>query len=271
MSAFERPDADAEVIESIEQFTSMWRVFVTDRGNADVTDTVGLAIRWTDNAFPFWNMVFLTQQLASLEALVGYLQEAAAYMRTKKALGFLYVCEEFLGASALEFLPTAVSQAGFEFAFPVHGMAGDFLPIEPPSHRSLRFARVTTEDDLQSYADLNSSGYGFPLEAGRAGLAGSTLWKMAVHSYLGYENGVPVSAAATVANNGCLFLALVATMLAAQRKGYGEATVRQALFAGARETGLTRTVLHATDAGFPVYRRIGYHKVCTIQAYKLQA
>lgn len=81
---------------------------------------------------------------------------------------------------------------------------------------------------------------------------------------------MPISAAATVATKGCLFLALVATAPEAQRNGYGEATVRKALFEGARATGLTRTVLHATLAGAPVYERIGYHKVASIAFYGLR-
>jgi GNAT superfamily N-acetyltransferase len=50
-----------------------------------------------------------------------------------------------------------------------------------------------------------------------------------MYTYLGLKDGVPVSAAATVESNGCLFLALVATAPEHQRKGYGEATVRKAL------------------------------------------
>jgi predicted N-acetyltransferase YhbS len=92
-----------------------------------------------------------------------------------------------------------------------------------------------------------------------------------MYAYIGLENGVPVSTAATVETNGCLFLALVATAPEAQRKGYGEATVRKALFEGAKATGLTRTVLHATMAGAPVYERIGYRKVATIRLYGLAA
>ena len=128
-------------------------------------------------------------------------------------------------------------------------MSGDFLPIPEPNHPRLRFVRVTTEDELMAYADLNSRAYGMPLEAGRDGLGGSALWKSGMYTFLGLEDGVPVSAAATVETNGCLFLALVATAPEAQRKGYGEATVRKALFEGAKATGLTRTVLHATMAG----------------------
>jgi hypothetical protein len=53
-----------------------------------------------------------------------------------------------------------------------------------------------------------------------------------------------------------------------QRKGYGEATVRCALHAAYEATGLKRTSLHATDAGFPIYQRVGYHYVTGFRVYK---
>jgi hypothetical protein len=271
MSGLMQRSAETEVIESVEQFASMWRVFVNDRGDADVTDRGGLAIRWADNAFPFWNMIFLREQIDDPRALADSLNDAARYMRARRHVGLVCVCEEYLGTSALAFLPDAVARVGLEFGLTMHGMAGDFLPIPPPTPSALRFARAITDDDLGAYADINSRGYGLPLDAGRAGLVGSSLWKERMQTWLGYEDGTPVSAAATVANDGCLFLALVATTPTAQRKGYGDATVRHALSEGARATGLTRTVLHASDAGFPVYQRIGCHKVCTIQAYRLGA
>ncbi len=261
---------DDEAVESIEQFASMWRVFLEEHGDADVTDWPDSAIRWADCAFPFWNMIFLTEKITQSRVLAVCLRYAAAYMRTKREAGFVAVCEEYLTRAALASLHDAASHAGFEHASTAHGMAGDFLPIPSPTHPSLRFARATTESALQAYADINSRAYGLPPGAVRTALGGSAFWKDKVHAYLGYENGVPVSAAATVANEGRLFLALVATTPAAQRKGYGEATVRKALFEGARATGLTRTVLHATDAGFPVYERVGYRKVTTIQIYRLR-
>jgi predicted GNAT family acetyltransferase len=64
---------------------------------------------------------------------------------------------------------------------------------------------------------------------------------------------------------------LVATAPEAQLKGYGEATTRKALFEGAKATGLTRTALHATMAGAPVYQRIGYRKVATMRFYGLRS
>ena len=127
---------------------------------------------------------------------------------------------------------------------------------------------MTDEAKLQAYADINSEAYGFPLEWARSGLLESTRWKEETYTYLGYECSVPMSAASVVVNDGSLYLALVATRPSAQRKGYAEAMVRHALQAAYEATELKRTILHATDAGFPVYRRVGYHRTVTFMAYK---
>jgi GNAT superfamily N-acetyltransferase len=61
----------------------------------------------------------------------------------------------------------------------------------------------------------------------------------------------------------------VATRPEAQKRGYAEAVVRFALQRAHEATGLTRTTLHATDAGRPVYKRVGYYDTAKIMAYKL--
>jgi GNAT superfamily N-acetyltransferase len=130
---------------------------------------------------------------------------------------------------------------------------------------------VSTDAHLRAYADLNSRAYGFPLDHGRDGLGGSALWKERVHAYLGLRDGVPVTCAATVEADGRLFVVLVATHPDCERRGYGEAVTRKALYEGARATGLTRATLHATAAGAPVYPRIGFVPNSPIRFYALKA
>lgn len=257
-------------LESVQQLADTWKAIVIDRGTGDVRDLPGMAIRWANSKFPFWNCITFTDQIADGKLLDERLAHAATYMRQRSQPGLVWLFEELLDPCCRAELPPAAERAGLSYSLPLFGMAGDFLPIPEPEHPSLRFVRVTTEEELLAYADLNSRAYGMPLEAGRDGLRGSALWKSGMYTYLGLEDGIPVSAAATVQTNGCLFLALVATAPEAQRKGYGEATVRKALFEGAKATGLTRTVLHATAAGAPVYERIGYRKVATIGCYGLR-
>ncbi|MCE6996391.1 GNAT family N-acetyltransferase [Saccharothrix sp. S26] len=258
-------------VESVEQLALVWRGMVLDRDpDADVRDLPGIAVRWADCRFAFWNCVTLTDVGADAELLGQRLAQVAEIMRAKRQPGFLWLFEDLLAEDARAGLAEAAERAGLQHAFPGTGMAGDLLPLDEPTHPDLTFARVTTDEQLLAYADLNSRAYGFPLEDGRDGIAGSTLWKQDVHAYLGLRDGVPVTCAASVEAGGRLFVALVATDPAWQGKGYGEAVTRKALHEGGRATGLTRATLHATPAGAPVYLRIGFEPNSTVHFYGLK-
>ncbi|MEU8540760.1 GNAT family N-acetyltransferase [Streptomyces sp. NPDC048717] len=261
----------ADAVESMEQLSVGWRTLVLDRdADADVRDLPGVAVRWADSRFAFWNCVTLTDPDTGAAQLEQRLSQAAEIMRTKKHPGFLWVFEDLIADGARGSLSAAAEQAGLAHAFPGTGMAGDLLPLPEPGHPDLTFVRVSTDEQLQAYADINSRAYGFPLEDGRDGLVGSALWKNGVYAYLGLRDGVPVTCAATVEAQGRLFVVLVATDPAWERHGYGEAVTRKALYEGGRATGLTRATLHATEAGAPVYPRIGFQPNSPIHFFSLK-
>ena len=58
--------------------------------------------------------------------------------------------------------------------------------------------------------------------------------------------------------DGYRYVALVATDPARQRRGYGDVVMRHALELSARVHGQAPTTLHATEAGRPIYERMGY-------------
>ncbi|MFD9053186.1 GNAT family N-acetyltransferase [Streptomyces zaomyceticus] len=260
-----------ESVESMEQLAVVWRAMVLDRNaDADVRDLPGLAVRWADCRFAFWNCVTLTDIATNAELLEQRLHQAADIMRSKEHPGFLWLFEDLLDADALAALEAAPARAGLERAFPGTGMAGDLLPVPDPVHPDLTFVRVTTDEQLRVYADLNARAYGMPVEDGRDGIVGSTLWKDGVHAYLGMRGDVAVTCAGTVEAEGRLFVVLVATDPEWERRGYGEAVTRKALYEGGRATGLTRATLHATVAGAPVYPRIGFEPNSPIGFYSLK-
>ena len=257
----------SEIIESVVQYASVWKLLVNELPNADLADRPGLSISWADNPFPFWNAVFLTEQLADPDLLETRLKEAAAYVRKKRHSGLIYVCEDYLSGTAKENLPAILEQERLEAAIPITGMAGNILPLQTLSRPPLRIERVIDEAMLQKYANINCEAYGFLLEWGQTALRGSNLWKEA-YTFLGYENGRAVSTASAIVNEEYLYLALVATRPDARNKGYAEAVVRHALQTAHEATGLKRTILHATGAGFPVYKRVGYHPTARLMTYK---
>ncbi|WP_331450520.1 GNAT family N-acetyltransferase [Streptomyces prasinus] len=263
--------ARTDSVESVEQLTAAWRILVLDRNpDADVRDLPGIAVRWADCRFPFWNCVTLTGDGTGAGPVEGLLNEAAEIMRSKKHPGFLWVFEDLLGDEAHAALGPAAARAGLVHAFPGTGMAGDLLPVPEPSHPDLAFVRVATGEHLRAFADVNSLAYGFPPEDGRDGLTWSLLWKHRVYAYLGVRNGTPVTCAATMEVEGRLFVLLVATDPQWQRRGYGEAVTRKALHEGAAATGATRATLHATAAGAPVYPRIGFEPNSPMRFYALK-
>ncbi len=243
----------------MEQLSTVWRSLVLDRdAAADVRDLPGIAVRWADCRFAFWNALTLTETGTDAKLLEERLRQAAEIMRGKRRPGFLWLFEDLLTGDARAVLEEAADRAGVAYAFPGTGMAGDLLPVADPRHPDLTFARVRTDEQAEAYADLNARAYGFPPQDCRDGIAGSRLWKNDVYAYLALRDGVPVAAAATVEAAGRLFVVLVATDPRWQRRGYGEAVTRKALHEGGRATGLTRATLHATEAGAPVYPRIGF-------------
>ncbi|MDI5967887.1 GNAT family N-acetyltransferase [Streptomyces sp. SL13] len=261
----------SESIESMEQLGLVWREMVLDRtADADVRDLPGIAVRWADCEFGFWNCVALTDVGADPELLGLRLGQAVDIMRSKNRPGFLWVFEDLLDAPARTALQAAAERAGLEYAFPATGMAADPLALPEPAHPDLTFARVTTEEDLRAYADINARAYGLPLASARDGLLGSTLWKRDAHAYLGLRAGVPVTCAGAIPADGRLFVALVATDPQWQGKGYAEAVTRKALYEAALATGLTRAILHATAAGAPVYPRIGFTPNTPMRFYGLK-
>jgi GNAT superfamily N-acetyltransferase len=261
----------ADSIKSMEQLAVVWRAMVLDRDpGADVRDLPGIAVRWADCKFPFWNCITFTDVDADAGLVEQRLSQAADIMRSKNQPGFLWIFEDLLDDDARAALSGAADRAGLEHAFPGTGMAGDLLPIPEPTHPDLTFVRVTTDEQLQAFADLNSRAYEMPLEAGRDGIGGSALWKNQVYAYLGVRDGEPVACATAVEAEDCLFVVLVATAPEWERKGYGEAVTRKALYEGGRATGLTRATLHATVAGAPVYLRIGFKPNSPMHFYSLK-
>jgi predicted GNAT family acetyltransferase len=80
---------------------------------------------------------------------------------------------------------------------------------------------------------------------------------------VGISDGRPVCSAAVMMVDGHRYVALVATEPGQQRRGFADAAMRRALENAASAHGEAPTVLHATEAGRPVYERMGYSKIST--------
>lgn len=248
-----------ELEESLHQFITTWRLLARPFPQADLSDKPGLAVSWPDTHFPFYNIVFLTEELKDADALRDRTQAAAAYLRAKQNSGLVLACLDHLSGTAETDFSSIMAEAKLIPAIPMTGMAGDILPLAGTPHPDLRFVRISEDNTIQTFAEINCAAYGLPTETALSLVKEHTLWNEHAYGFLAYAGDKPVATATAIINEGCIFLFLVATMPEAQRKGYGNAVVRHALNAAYEATGIRRSVLHATEAGYPVYLRLGYH------------
>ena len=139
-------------------------------------------------------------------------------------------------------------------------------------HRLSAFRMVSrlriAADDAACTAimDVNSAAYAMPLEAGNDVWGKAAFWKDHV-GVLGLVEGKPVTSTA-VMNVVChRYVALVATAPGQQRRGYADAAMRHALEVSREANGELPTFLHASEAGRPVYERMGYETVARHQIF----
>ncbi|UUM26657.1 GNAT family N-acetyltransferase [Acinetobacter colistiniresistens] len=258
-----------DLLEAINGYTRAWKELFNSSNPADQYEETGIAMRWEDSKFPFSNAAFLTNEISDSTILKQRLETVVARMKKKENGGLLNICNDLITGEAATSFDQILKDVGLAYVMPLNGMAGDILPLEPKPIKGLEIKRVTTTSEFNDFSDMNCLAYGFDIAWGRTGLG--NVWIDNAYSFVGYVDNQPVCAASTAQIDNVLYLALVATLPNAQRKGYSEAIVRHALIEGHKATGLKRTLLHATPAGAPVYERIGYYKSANISAYQLNS
>ena len=262
-----------EAQHSLDQFVSMLKRITHDCAGVDQSERGGLALRWAESPFPFHNTLFLTEAIRDRDLLAERLREGATYMRQKRQRGSFYVCLDRLGDEASSRFAAVAAEAGLQQDFAARGMAMAALPDALPTTsfpEPLTFHRVLEEVGLQAFADLNCLANGFPLDAGRSAFRHARFWTDEAFTFVGFHEGEPVCCAAVTANEGSLYVSLVATHPGRQRQGFGGAVVRHALSEASRRTGITRAALHASEAGVRVYERLGFQQVARFSALILK-
>jgi GNAT superfamily N-acetyltransferase len=250
-----KTEISTEVLGSNAFFISVWRQFAESFQNADIATRDGLEIGWPDVPLSMYNNIFLVGNIEDTEILAARVHEATSFARTKRQAGVVTVCHELLGDQAQFEVDAIFESEGYIPAFPLTGMAGNILPLAAPGHPDLRIERA--EDNGVDVTEINCRAYGFSVETGRASLLRSSFWQGAF-PYVAFSGDRAVATATVVVQRECLYLALVATVPEAQGKGYAQAVVRHALQKAHEATGLTRTILHATQAGYPLYDGLRY-------------
>lgn len=247
------------IAESNRQFTGAWRLMVEPLPGARIEVADGIAI--TDANAPLFilNAGFLTSPLRDAEDArrrAASLIEAFSHNRNG---WILPVCEEWAQGEAGEALRRELTAARLSPVMRLTGMAADRLaPPSRPPRDGLDIRPVVSAEQAEAAGVLNCEANHIPGGLWRASVSGADYWTAPRNAYLAYVAGEPVAAGAVFPVDGIAFIGWMATAEAHRGQGLAEAIIRRMLADEERRTGATRTALHATEMGEPVYRRLGY-------------
>jgi hypothetical protein len=247
--------------ESIDQWAAAVRRMVVCSPKFEAPQLPGLKTFWGNVGMPFYNHAVLADPVADVDDLAQRVQSLLRFAGGSGTPWMFSPCSEWLPSGADDYFVSV----GLVRAMNVIGMVAE-LPAESPATALCDVRRLSGREGARLVGELNCLAYGMPLE-----WAAETDWPTFfgedVFSYALYEHDKPASTATVFVIGNCLNVVCVATPPEFQRKGYAHAVMRQALSDAAAATGLHRSVLHASEAGYPLYVRMGYHAVANFTSW----
>ena len=245
---------------SISQFLDAWRIFGRACPGSRIESADGVDYIFTGLPIAFFNVAVLTSGQLSSRALDASARGAAQWASDKGAPWLFVVTNDNLepGVDANALLDAC----GLMPLLPLTGMAA--RRIGPVASVPSGLQLEVPEDDggCCDAIDVNSAAYGMDLTASKPAFGRGSFWADQL-LVVGRAGGAPVTSAAVLLAGGHRYVALVATQPGQQKKGFAEAAMRHALSVAADKFGERPSFLHATDAGKPIYARMGYEPVAT--------
>jgi GNAT superfamily N-acetyltransferase len=243
---------------SLDQFTSAWRLMCGASARRAAASLDGLELVFSGLPIAFFNVGVATGRGLSGAALAAAARRACDWAAGHGVPWLFVTTKETLGDGVDA---TAVlDAAGLAPLMPLTGMLASGVG---PATRVVEGLRLTTPADEAACAAMiavNSKAYGMDLE-GASQIVGNPAFWRPHFPIVAVKDGAPAACAAVMMVDGHRYVALVATDPAQQRRGYADAAMRQALEAAAEIHGERPTVLHATEAGRPMYERMGYRVI----------
>jgi GNAT superfamily N-acetyltransferase len=259
------PETPASLaVESDRLLQNAWKYFARHLPGGGVVSLPGVVLADGRSPLPFMNAAILTEPVTDADDLRTRVTRARDHFQ-RHSLHWILVYAADRTPPDLD-VAAVCAESGLQYMMPMTGMVADTLvpPVRPLPSLDLR--PVTDAATRRAVADLNAAGYDIPKEIVRPATEPESIWTQ-MTGVVGYVDDVAVSTASVAAVDDIAYVALVATRPDRQGRGYAEAVMRNALQRARTEWGVSRTILHATPAGQPVYTRMGYADVGGFHVY----
>jgi GNAT superfamily N-acetyltransferase len=211
-----------------------------------------------------FNIAFLTQAIGSQRDLAAVLDECREFYGKRRVRWSFWLCEDLLHPASRRAGRDLFARVGMRQISQAPGMAAEALA--PPSHDlpEIECRPVTDAVTRHAFAGLTSTCFDIPFSVSRAVYEPDTAWAGDYRGFVGFVRGHPISMLALVRAEGALGIYSLGTLPEYRRRGYGEALLRATL---AEQQPGELLVLESTEAGYPLYRQMGFHDAAKFTVY----
>lgn len=236
----------------------------TSAGEVGVLD--GAVAMFSGLEYGVFNIGLLSRPVtASGGGLEKRLWELARFFRERTLRWSVWLCEDLLeprircrqrqilfdfGLRAISHPPGMIAQALLPPSHPLPAI--ECRPVADPATRI-------------AFTEISSIAFDIPYSVANAVYTRERGWKGEYRGFVGLVEGRPVSIVALVEAAGALGVYSLGTLPAFRRQGYGEALLRAV--AGALPKVPERIVLQSTEAGYALYKRMGFRDAAKFTVY----
>jgi len=202
-----------------------------------------------------------------IDGFTERLAECARYFAPRTMRWSFWLCEDWLDVPTRRKARSLLLDRGLRPISQAPGMLAEALapPLRPLP--KIECVPVTDRTTRQAFGALTSVSFDIPMGIAKAVYEPERAWLGDYRGFVGMAGGRAVAIVAIVATPDALGVYSLSTLPECRRSGYGEALLRAAVASEQARTGIKRIVLQSTDAGYSLYRRLGFKEVAKFSVY----
>jgi ribosomal protein S18 acetylase RimI-like enzyme len=258
--------ADFQIID--DNLRAAMRFFGYATGTGEIASVPGGIVMYSGLDYGVFNIAMMDGRVTHAGlTLEQRLVEFAHYFKHKTPRWSLWVCEDLLDQATRRRARQTLGDFGLRAISHPPGMIANSLPPVSGSLPAVDVRPVGDESLQKSFTEITSICFEIPFGIARSVYGQENAWRGDYYGFVGLAEGRAVSICAIVASEGALGVYSLATHPAYRRMGYGEATMRVVVAEMQRRTGIQPIVLQSTEAGYSLYRKLGFRDATRFTVY----
>ena len=252
--------ADFQLVD--DNLRAAMRFFGQATGAGEVTALDGVQLVYSGLDYGVFNIGFLNRRVTPERDLASILGDCGRFYRKRHVRWSFWTCDDLMDPATRRLSREVFDQAGLRPISRAPGMTAVAFapPIRPLP--AIECRAVSDSFTRSAFTGLTSVCFDIPFPVARSVYESEPAWRGDYRGFVGLAGGEPVSIVALVRHAGVVGIYSLGTLPDYRRHGYGEALLRAAA-AGIREP----LVLESTEAGYPLYRRLGFRDVTKFTVY----